>query len=157
MKIIERGKGMGGDLKLKNILLVEDNEDDVEITRMALSEAKLNQTLHVCIDGEEALDFLYNRNKFSCKDNNPRPDLILLDINMPKVNGLEVLKIVKQDDKLKHIPVIMLTTSQKDEDIIASYDSHANSFIQKPVDYDRFVEVIKGINAYWSSAIIPPE
>ncbi|MFA5144319.1 MAG: response regulator [Candidatus Omnitrophota bacterium] len=131
------------------ILLVEDNLDDVEITRRALKDAKVLNKLWIVRDGEEALDFLYRKNQYKDPDSSPRPGLIMLDINLPKINGLEVLKRIKQNSKLKRIPVVVLTVSKRDEDIIRAYDCNCNSFIQKPVEFEKFVDVIRQIELYW--------
>ena len=132
-----------------DILLVEDNQDDVEITRKALKQARLLNRLHVVRDGREACDFLFRTGAYAEPASAPRPGLVLLDINMPRMNGLEVLKRLKADPELRRVPVIMLTVSRRDEDIIRSYEVGCNSFIQKPVDFDKFVEVVKQLSLYW--------
>ncbi|MBI4846460.1 MAG: response regulator [Candidatus Omnitrophica bacterium] len=132
-----------------NILLAEDNPDDVEITKRAFQQAKVINRLYIVRDGKEALDFLLHQGEYEDGLKAPAPGLILLDINMPKINGIEVLKTIKTDKSLKYIPVIMLTISRKDEDIIKSYGLGCNSFIQKPVDFDKFVSVAKEIGLYW--------
>jgi CheY-like chemotaxis protein len=133
-----------------DILLVEDNIDDVEIARKALIEAKLLNRLHVAWDGCDACDFLFHTGAYGDPASAPRPGMILLDINMPKMNGIEVLKRVKADPELRRIPVIMLTVSRRDEDVVRSYDLGCNSFIQKPVEFDKFVEVVKQLGLYWA-------
>ncbi len=135
--------------KMVDILLVEDNLDDIEITKRAFKEAKLVNRLYIARDGQEAIDFLYHKGKYGDINNAPIPGLILLDINMPKLNGLEVLKKIKEDKTLNRIPIIMLTVSRRDEDIIKSYSYGCNSFLQKPVDFDNFVNLIKEIGFYW--------
>lgn len=132
------------------ILLVEDNEGDIILTRKAFERGKVINKLHVTRNGEEALDFLYKRNGY---EDAVTPDLILLDLNMPKVNGQEVLADIKQNDRLKMIPVIVLTTSSADEDILRSYKLHANSYIKKPVDFLQFGEVIQQLQNYWFSVV----
>ncbi len=132
-----------------NILLVEDNPDDIEITKRALKEAKIINNVFVVRDGQEALDFFFHQGDYQEPSKAPIPGLVLLDINMPKVNGVEVLRRIKQDKVLRYIPVVMLTVSRRDEDIVKSYNLGCNSFIQKPVDFDKFVEVVKEINLYW--------
>lgn len=142
--------------KVVNILLVEDNPDDVKITERALTKGKVLNKLYVARDGQEALDFLFNEGEYADTQKAPRPGLILLDINLPKVNGIDVLKKVKGDEKLRRIPIIMLTVSKRDEDIIRSYDLGVNSYIIKPVEFEKFVEMIKNIELYWLLTNIPP-
>lgn len=143
--------------KIIKILLVEDNPDDVDITKRALKEAKIINKLWVARDGEEALDFLHHQGVYQDLSSSPKPGLILLDINLPKLNGIEVLEIIKHDSDLKRIPVVMLTVSKREEDIVKSYDDGCNSFIQKPVNFENFVEVVKQISLYWGLLnIFPP-
>lgn len=132
------------------ILLVEDNPGDVRLTQEALKEAKVKNILHVANDGVEAMEFLRNEGKYK---NMLRPDLILLDLNMPRKSGLEVLSEIKADDELKQIPVIILTVSKNEEDIINSYDCHANCFITKPADLDQFLNVMKSIENFWLTIV----
>ncbi len=139
--------------KLAEILLVEDNPVDVMVAQDALTEAKMCNKLHVAEDGEEALDFLYRRGKYV---DAPRPDLILLDLNLPKKSGTEVLAEIKQDPSLLHIPVVILTSSEADKDVLASYSLHANCFITKPVDMEQFTEVIKSIEDFWFTIVKLP-
>jgi len=138
-----------------DILLAEDNPDDIEITKRALKEAKVINRLFIVRDGQEALDFLFRQGAYQDAAKSPEPGLVLLDINMPKMNGVEVLKKIKETDSLKHIPVVMLTVSRRDEDIIKSYDLGCNSFIQKPVDFERFVDLVKEIELYWGLFNVP--
>lgn len=135
--------------KIVNILLVEDNPDDIKITERALEKGKVLNKLYVVRDGQEALDFLYHQGDYSDPQKAPRPGLILLDINLPKLSGIDVLKKVKSDEKFRRIPIIMLTVSKRDEDVIRSYDLGVNSYIVKPVEFDKFVETIKNIELYW--------
>jgi CheY-like chemotaxis protein len=128
------------------ILLVEDNPDHVLLTRAALEGNGMINEIHIVKDGQEALDFVYNRGKYS---NAPKPGLILLDINLPKVDGFEVLRQIKKDSQLKSIPVIMLTTSAREEEISRGYAEGANSYVTKPVKFDDFVQKIKNIHLYW--------
>jgi CheY-like chemotaxis protein len=128
------------------ILLVEDNPGDVRLTREALKDAKVRNALHVAMDGVEALAFLRKQGKYSAV---PRPDLILLDLNLPKKNGREVLEEIKRDDALRHIPVVILTTSQAEQDIAESYRLHANAYVTKPVDLEQFLTVVKSIEQFW--------
>ena len=136
------------------ILMVEDNPTDVMITKEALEHAKVLNTLHVVEDGMEALDFLHRRGKYAKA---PQPDLILLDLNMPRKNGQEVLAEVKADKRLKQIPVVVLTTSKAEEDVIKAYGLHANCYVIKPVDFDVFAEVVRSIQQFWFSVVtLPP-
>jgi CheY-like chemotaxis protein len=140
---------MGEEMKLTKILLVEDNPDDIMITQRALKEAKVINKLWIVRDGQEALDFLQHKGQYQDSSSSPKPGLIILDINLPKINGLEVLKIVKQDSDLKRIPTVVLTVSRRDEDIVKSYNYGCNSFIQKPVEFEKFVDAVKLIGLYW--------
>jgi len=141
-------------LKSIDILLVEDSPGDAELAKEALEESKLKNTLYIVEDGQEALDFLYKKGKY---ENVPRPDLMLLDLNMPKVDGREVLKIVKNDEHLRSIPVVILTTSRAEEDIIKSYNLHANCYISKPLNLDKFLEVVNAIESFWLSIVTLPK
>lgn len=131
------------------ILLVEDNADDIEITEKALKEAKIINKLWVVRDGQEAIDFLHHKGAYQNLEASNRPGLILLDLNLPKKSGIEVLNSIKSDPLLKRIPVVMLTSSKRDEDILKSYNDGCNSFIQKPVNFDNFIDIIKQISLYW--------
>ena len=136
------------------VLLVEDDEGDVLITREALAEGKVLNRLHVVGDGVEAVDFLRRKKPHA---NATRPDLILLDLNLPKRDGHQVLADIKSDADLRRIPVVVLSTSSADEDILRSYDLHANAYVTKPVDFDRFVDVIRRIDDFFISvANLPP-
>lgn len=136
------------------ILLVEDSPADVLIAREALSEAKLLNTIHVAEDGVQALDFLYQRGMFASA---PRPDLILLDLNLPRKNGREVLEEIKADEALKTIPVVVLTTSSAEEDVLRSYNLHANCYVVKPVEFHSFVNAVRSIEHFWFSVVaLPP-
>lgn len=128
------------------ILLVEDNPGDARLTREALRDAKVRNNLHVAPDGVEALAFLRRQGKHAAA---PRPDLILLDLNLPKKDGREVLEEIKQDDRLRHIPVVILTTSQAERDIAESYRLRANAFVTKPVDLEQFLKVVRSIEHFW--------
>ena len=132
-----------------DILLVEDNPTDVEIIKEAFSVGKVKNNLYCVRDGQEALDFMYHENEFSDASKAPRPDLILLDLNMPRVNGTEVLEKIKKDKELLKIPIIILTSSDRDRDVCESYNLGANSFITKPVGFPRFIEVVTSIQDYW--------
>lgn len=137
-------------MKSINILLVEDNEGDIVLTKEALEESKILNTVSVVKNGREALDFVFKQNGF---ENATTPDLILLDINLPLKNGHEVLKIIKEDDTVKHIPVIMLTTSSTESDVLFSYKNHANCFITKPVEVSAFIEAITSLNHFWLNIV----
>lgn len=137
------------------ILLVEDNHIDVKFTKEALKEGKVSNRLHVVRDGEEALDYLFQRGEHQ---DAVRPDIILLDLNLPKIDGREILAKIKSESHLKRIPVVVLTTSKADEDILSSYDLNVNCYITKPVDMYQFIEVVKAIDNFWFSVVtLPPE
>lgn len=135
------------------ILLVEDNPGDVELTREAMEDAKLTNTLHVVQDGVEAMKFLRRQGAYA---DSPRPDMILLDLNLPRKDGREVLAEIKSDDSLRIIPVIVLTTSRAEEDILKSYQLNANSYISKPVDFAGFARVVRSLQSFWFSVVILP-
>ena len=128
------------------ILLVEDNPGDVRLTKEALKDAKVRNNLHVAMDGVEALAMLRRQGKYATV---PRPDLILLDLNLPKKNGREVLEEIKREDGLRHIPVVILTTSQAERDVAESYRLHANAYVTKPVDLEQFLKVVGSIEEFW--------
>jgi CheY-like chemotaxis protein len=137
------------------ILLVEDNKGDVGLIEEVFEEAKIRNNLHVAEDGEEALLYLHGEGKFS---GSPRPDIILLDLNLPKKGGREVLREIKEDENLHNIPVIVLTTSDAEKDIIGAYDLHANAYITKPLDFDQFIKVVGSIENFWLDIVkLPPE
>jgi CheY-like chemotaxis protein len=139
------------------ILLVEDNVQDIEITQRAFAKGRVRNELTVVRDGEEAIDYLYHRGKYQDPATSPRPGMILLDLNLPKVGGLEVLQQIKKDDQLKQIPVIVLTVSQREEDVVRSYDLGVNTYIQKPVEFDNFMRVVNAVHEYWILiATLPP-
>ena len=132
-----------------DILLVEDNQDDMALALHALERGKLANKIVVVRDGEDALDFLFCRGAFAHRSFDHPPKLILLDLKLPKVDGLEVLKQVKSDPRTNAIPVVIMTSSKEERDLVASYHSGANSYIQKPVDFDQFREVVKTVVLYW--------
>lgn len=139
------------------ILLVEDNPNDVMIARRALTRSLVSHRLSVARDGQEALEYLFRRGAFGEGEMPPRPELILLDLNLPRIDGFEVLRTLKSDSNLKRIPIIVLTTSEREEDVINAYQWGANTFISKPVEFDRFMSIIKHIYDYWSKAArLPP-
>lgn len=135
------------------ILLVEDSATDVMLAEEALEEAKLRNNLHVVKDGVEAMAFLRKQGKYSGV---PRPDLMLLDLNMPRKDGREVLAEVKADDGLKTIPVVVLTTSKAQEDVLRAYGLHANCYISKPVDFEQFSNVVQAIDQFWFTVVTLP-
>ena len=136
-----------------HILLVEDNEGDIWLTMEALKQAQFVNTISVVRDGEEAISFLYKESNYKAA---VTPDLILLDLNLPKVDGKEVLAKIKTDQALRQIPVVMLTTSSAEKDILESYKGHANCYITKPVDMEQFVEVVHSIKNFWFSIVQLP-
>jgi CheY-like chemotaxis protein len=135
------------------ILLVEDNPDDVLLTAEVLRETRIPSDLHVAMDGEEAMDFFHRRDPFA---DAPVPDLVLLDLNLPKKDGRQVLVELKADPRLRRIPVIVLTTSQAEEDVLRSYQLHANAYVTKPVDFEGFIEAIKQIDHFFVSVVQLP-
>ena len=138
------------------ILLVEDNEDHALLIQRALRENRVVNDIHLATTGEQALDYLLRRGQFAAPHAAPRPGLILLDIRLPGIDGIEVLRQIKQDPQLKLIPVVMLTTSAEESDVVASYTSGVNSYIRKPVEFARFVETVKHLQMYWLLANTPP-
>lgn len=137
-----------------DVLLVEDDPGDVVLTREAFADFKVANTLHVVSDGVDALAFLHKEGQY---DGMPTPDLILLDLNLPRMDGREVLAAIKSDDQLKSIPVVVLTTSEAAEDVAKSYSLHANAYVTKPVDFDRFIEVVRRIDEFFVSVVkLPP-
>ena len=140
-----------------SILLVEDNQDHAELTLKALKHGSTAHEVYWGKDGEEALDFLQRRGRWADASTAPRPALVLLDVNLPKVGGHEVLRRIKADDGLRAIPVVMLTTSDRDEEVAASYRMGVNSFVTKPVKFTDFVERIKSVKGYWVTTNRLPE
>jgi CheY-like chemotaxis protein len=140
---------------LKRILLAEDSEHDVELTLAALAEHNLANEVVVAHDGAEALDYLYNRGKFAGHANG-LPVVVLLDLKMPKIDGLEVLRFMKSDPYLKHIPVVMITSSREEQDLVRSYQNGVNAYVVKPVDFQKFVESIKQVGFFWAIVNEPP-
>lgn len=137
------------------ILLVEDNLGDVRLTQEALKEGKVHNNLNTVANGVEAMAYLRRQSPYGTA---ARPDIILLDLNLPKKNGREVLAEIKQDGELKHIPVVILTTSKADEDVLKSYNLHANCYITKPVDLDQFIRVVQSIEDFWLTVVkLPPK
>lgn len=136
-----------------DILLVEDNPGDVRLTQEALAEAKMANRLHIARDGVQAIAFLRKQDSYQ---DAPRPGLVLLDLNLPRKSGLEVLELIKHDPDLKRIPVVILTSSKADEDIARSYSNHANCYITKPVDLAQFFSVVRGIDEFWLAIVQLP-
>jgi len=137
------------------ILLAEDNPGDAKLTRKALEQGNIINNLHVVTDGVEALEYLRREGEYADK---PRPDLMLLDLNMPRKDGREVLEETKTDADLRRIPVVVMTSSEAEEDIVQSYDLHANAYLTKPIDFDGFLDVVRSIEEFWLSVVkMPPE
>jgi CheY-like chemotaxis protein len=144
---------MEAEMRLVEILLVEDNPGDARLATEALKDAKVKNNLHWVKDGVEAMAFLRREGKYA---DAPDPDVILLDLNLPRKDGREVLAEIKQDEDLKRIPVVILTVSNAEEDIIKTYNLHANCYIRKPVDLDQFIEVVKSIDYFWLTIVTLP-
>ncbi len=140
-----------------NILLIEDNQDHAHLTHRALKEGNLLNEIFWVKDGQEALDFLFRRGRYTDPAAAPRPGLILLDIKLPKINGFEVLRRIKTDESLHSIPVVMLTTSDRDEEVKASYQAGANSYVCKPVKFAEFVQQVKSVKLYWVLTNVLPD
>ncbi len=140
-------------MRTVNILLIEDNEGDILLTKEAFEDAKIQVELNVVVDGKEAIDYLSKKGKYS---NQALPDLLLLDINLPKINGHQVLKYIKSSDDLKQLPVIMLTTSSSEKDINLAYNEYVNCFITKPLDISEFMSVVVTIQDFWISIVKLP-
>jgi CheY-like chemotaxis protein len=143
-------------MKSKTILLVEDNPSDIDLTKRALAKGRIANELVVAEDGQEALDFLFGTGSHAGRDLALMPTVILLDLKLPKVDGLEVLKRIRADKRTKRLPVVILTSSREEQDIAASYDLGANSYIRKPVDFSQFVEAVASLNLYWLVLNEPP-
>jgi CheY-like chemotaxis protein len=141
--------------KVIDILIVEDNSGDARLIREVLNEYKIFSSLYNVKDGVEALEFLHNKGKFKKM---PKPDLIILDLNLPRKDGREVLAEIKNDERLKQIPIVIMTISQAEEDILKSYNLHANCYITKPIDLNQFIKVVKSIEDFWFSIVkLPPK
>jgi CheY-like chemotaxis protein len=146
---------MSNDPSPVEILLVEDNPGDVKLTRNALEQGSLENNLHVVNDGVEAMEFLRSVPPYT---DTPQPDLVLLDLNMPRKDGQDVLEEMKADDDLGRIPVVVLTSSESEEDVIKSYDLNANAYLTKPVDYDGFLDIVDSLEDFWLQVVkLPPE
>ena len=140
---------MGNDMNAKPILLIEDNPDDVELTMRALEKSRISNEVVVARDGVEGLDYLYGRGDFAGRDLDIMPQVILLDLNMPRMNGLEFLQRIRADERTRLLPVVVLTTSNEDRDKIESYKLGANSYVRKPVDFQQFVDAVQHLGLYW--------
>lgn len=138
------------------ILLAEDDRGDQELTRRALEEGKIRNDLRVVEDGEEALAYLYRRGKYKDPATSPRPDLLLLDLNLPRIDGRQVLEKIRSDSRLRRLAVVVLTTSRQEEDILRSYELGCNSFITKPVGMEQFIRVIHALEEYWFQIVVLP-
>jgi two-component system, response regulator len=138
------------------ILLVEDNDDDAELARRAFQHGKINNKLVRARDGLDALDYLFARGKYAGRDVRDQPTLTLLDLNIPKIHGLEVLKAIRADERTRHLPVVILTTSNEDRDRMSAYDHYANSYVIKPIDYDKFIAAAGNLSLYWTGLNSPP-
>ena len=143
-------KSMG---EVVDILLVEDNEGDARLAKEAMRDSKIRNTLHHVVDGEEAMAFLRKQGKYSAA---PRPDLILLDLNLPKKDGRQVLAEIKDDEDLKRIPVVILTVSSAEEDVLKAYNLHANCYITKPIDLSQFMKVVRSVEDFWLTIVKLP-
>lgn len=133
----------------KTILLVEDNPDDIELTRLAFEESRLANRMEIARDGQEALDYLFGRGAHAGRNLSEQPQMILLDLKLPKLDGHEVLQQIRADERTRYIPVVVMTTSNEESDLFASYGLGANSFIQKPVDFSSFVDAVRQVGLYW--------
>ncbi len=138
------------------IFLVEDNDDDAELARRAFQHGKVNNKLVRARDGLDALDYLFGRGKYAGRDVRDQPALTLLDLNIPKISGLEVLKAIRADERTRHLPVVILTTSNEDKDRMGAYDHFANSYVIKPIDYDKFIAATANLSLYWTTLNSPP-
>jgi CheY-like chemotaxis protein len=138
------------------ILLVEDNDDDADLTVMAFKDAKVTNPVVRARDGVEALDYLLCRGSYSDRSSAPLPSIVLLDLNLPRVGGLEVLKQLRSNERTKFLPVVVLTSSDEDRDRLEAYSHHANSYVRKPVNYDEFVRAARQLGLYWTVTNLPP-
>ena len=136
-------------MKTKSILLIEDNPDDVQLTLRALKKSKIMNEVVVAQDGVEALDYLFGTGKYAGRDADEKPQVVLLDLKMPKMDGLEVLQRIRNDERTRVLPVVVLTTSSEDRDRVESYKLGANSYIRKPVDFNQFAHAVQQLGLYW--------
>jgi CheY-like chemotaxis protein len=140
----------------QSILLVEDNDDDAELTLMAFKRARVSNTVIRARDGVEALDYLFGRGKYVDRDRSDMPAVVLLDLNLPRIGGLDVLKTIRADEHIGHLPVVILTSSDEETDRLAAYQQCANSYVRKPVDYDQFAIAARDLGLYWLVLNRPP-
>jgi two-component system response regulator len=143
-------------IKEQTILLVEDNDDDAELTVMAFKRAKITNPMVRARDGVEALDYLFGRGEHAGRDVSELPAVALLDLKLPRVSGLEVLKVIREDERTRHLPIVILTSSNEDKDRLGAYDHFANSYVVKPVNYDQFVAAALQLGLYWMALNTPP-
>lgn len=143
-------------MSTKNILLVEDNPDDEALAMRALSKSNLVNDIVVARDGVEALDYLFGTGQYDGRDTSSMPTLILLDLKLPKLDGLEVLRRLREDERTRHLSVVALTSSNEEQDLIDSYDLHVNSYVRKPVDFTQFTEAVAQVGLYWLVLNEPP-
>lgn len=143
--------------RIIDILLVEDNPDDVELTLRALKKNNIANSIHVISDGAEAVDYFQATGKYSGRDIRLTPRLVILDLKLPKVDGLEIIRLIKSDKQTRLIPVVILTSSKEESDVLSSYDLGANSFIVKPVDFEKFTEAVRVLGMYWLLLNEPPQ
>lgn len=142
-------------LDCPQILLVEDNDDDATLTEMAFAEVRASSSLMRVRDGVDALDFLFGRGMYAARDPSDLPAVVLLDLKLPRMGGLEVLDAIRRDARTRHLPVVILTSSAEESDRLAAYDLHANSFVRKPVVYEQFVEAARQLGQYWMALNLP--
>ena len=131
------------------VLLVEDNDDHAELVIRQLSDHSTNVQMTRVVDGQEAIDYLFRNGKFTNPDSSPRPDVVFLDLRLPKVDGLEVIKVIKESEELRRIPIVVLTTSEAEQDVARAYVNHANSYVVKPVDFQKFRDLMHELGFYW--------
>lgn len=136
-------------MRMRTILLVEDREDDIELALRAFQKSKVANEIAVVRDGEQALDYLFARGAYASRDGAPLPELMLLDLKLPKIDGIEVLRRVRAEPRTRRLPIVVLTSSNEEQDLLSSYDLGANSFVRKPVDFAQFVEAVTQLGLYW--------
>ncbi|MEW5938763.1 MAG: response regulator [Chloroflexota bacterium] len=139
------------DIEPARVLLVEDNDDHAELVMRQLADHSVNVEMRRVADGQEALDYLFRNGQFTSPESSPRPDVVFLDLRLPKVDGLEVIKILKDSEELRKIPIVVLTTSEAEQDVARAYVNHANSYVVKPVDFQKFRDLMNELGFYWLS------